>query len=323
MMKAFVNKTYGSPNVLQLEDVVRPTPKKNEILIQVTSISINPSEAHSLAGKIWVVRLACGLRHPKNTILGADVAGYVVEVGEEVTSFQKGDRVIGRASTHGLTELCCLEVSKATRLPQNLSLQTAAAFPLAAVTALIALRDKGQLKRGQHVLINGASGGIGTFAVQLAIGMGAEVTGVCSSKNHSLVKSLGAHHVIDYCQEDFTTVEERYDLLIDLVGNRTINELKTIIKPKGICVMVGYTNFQNMLSYIWRGFWYSKFTTQKFVTMNTDVQSTDLAYICEMASQGSLRPVIESTVDFEHIPLLFKLINTKHTMGKLVATLIK
>ncbi|MEM9931656.1 MAG: NAD(P)-dependent alcohol dehydrogenase, partial [Bacteroidota bacterium] len=190
-MKAFVNKQYGSPEVLNQEEVCPPAPKDREILVQVKSISINPAEWHSLRASIWLIRLASGLRAPRNTVLGADIAGAVVAVGNQVTSFQPGDLVMGRAQSGGLAEYTCLPENQATLIPSPLAPETAAATPLASITALTALRDKGQLLAGEEVLINGASGGIGTFSVQLARLFGAEVTAVCSSSNAELVHSLG------------------------------------------------------------------------------------------------------------------------------------
>ena len=220
-MKAFGYQKYGSPDHLLLMELPQPEARENEVLIRVHALSLNPAEWHQLVGKIWVVRLAFGLFAPRRPVMGADIAGEVVAVGSKVQNFKVGDRVFGRNDTGGLAEYSCLEADKAALIPAALSYEQAAALPLASCTALAALRDKGQIQAGEDILINGASGGIGTFAVPLAKHFGARVTGVCSGKNRDLAQSLGADAVIDYTQEDFTQ-SGPYDLIIDLVGNRSV-----------------------------------------------------------------------------------------------------
>lgn len=320
-MKAFVNKEYGSPEVLNQEEVCPPIPKDREILVQVKSISINPAEWHSLWANIWLIRLTSGLHAPRNTILGADVAGIVVATGDKVTSFQAGDWVMGRTYSGGLAEYTCLPENQATFLPSSLAAEEAAAVPLASVTALAALRDKGQLLTGEKVLINGASGGIGTFAVQLARLFGAEVTAVCSSSNAKLVRSLGAAHTIDYTQQDFTQTGENYDLVIDLIGNRSVDDLNRIVKSGGRCVLVGYTNFSRMLGFILKGGLLSKTTSKRFIVMNAQTKTEDLVSIGKLISEGEIKPVIDRRFAFAEIPQAFDYLGTRRAKGKIVISI--
>ncbi|MEM6841001.1 MAG: NAD(P)-dependent alcohol dehydrogenase [Bacteroidota bacterium] len=319
-MKAFVNKEYGSPEVLNQEEVCPPAPKDREILVQVKSISINPAEWHSLRANIWLIRLASGLRNPRNTVLGADIAGTVVAVGDQVTSFQPGDLVMGRAQLGGLAEYTCLSENQATLLPPRVAPEEAAATPLASITALTALRDKGQLLAGEKVLINGASGGIGTFAVQLARLFGAQVTAVCSSPNIELVRLLGATHTIDYTRQDFTQTGQTYDLVIDLIGNRSVNDLNRIVKPGGRCVLVGYSNFRQMLGFILKGSWLSTTTTKSFMVMNAQTKTEDLACISQFMSEKKIRSVIDRRYAFAEIPQAFNYLGTRRAKGKIVVS---
>jgi NADPH:quinone reductase-like Zn-dependent oxidoreductase len=320
-MKAFVNKKYGSPEVLNLEEVCPPSPKDREILVQVKSISINPAEWHSLRANIWLVRLTSGLRVPRNTVLGADIAGTVVAVGDQVTSFQPGDPIMGRAQTGGLAEYTCLPENQATLLPPQVLPEEAAATPLASITALTALRDKGELLAGEKILINGASGGTGTFAVQLARLFGAEVTAVCSSSNAQLVRSLGATHTVDYTRQDFTQAGEGYDLVLDLIGNRSVNDLNRIVKPGGRCVQVGYSDFRRTLGFILKGGWLSRTTSKRFIVMNAQTKTEDLASISQLISEKKIKPVIERRYSFTETPQAFDYLGTRRAKGKIVVSL--
>ncbi|MBX2873384.1 MAG: NAD(P)-dependent alcohol dehydrogenase [Saprospiraceae bacterium] len=317
-MKAFVYRKYGHPKeVLKMEEWPKPTPKGNEVLIKANAWSLNPSEWHRIKASIWMLRLSNGLRAPKDPILGADIAGVVVEVGREVRSFQVGDRVVGRNYLGGLAEYACLEEDKTARIPAEISFEQAAAIPLASITALIALRDKGVIRAGQSVLINGASGGIGTFAVQLARYFGASVTAVCSGKNGQLVRSLGAQEVINYQEEDFTQ-KGPFDLLVDLIGNRSIQELQGALSPNGRCVMVGYSNFKNLLGFVFKGAWLSKTTGKQFVTMDAQIQTADVELVLRLVQDKKLQVVIDRVYDFEEIPEAFAYLGTRRVKGKIV-----
>ena len=236
-MKAIVYTKYGSPDVLQLKEVEKPAPKENEVLVKVQAASVNAADWHLLTADIFLVRLNAGLLKPKNTILGCDIAGRVEAVGRDVTQFKPGDKVFGDVFGHnygGFAEYVTAPESDLALKPANLSFEEAAAVPLAAKTALQGLRDLGQIQAGQKVLINGASGGVGTFAVQIAKSFGAEVTAVCSTRNLDMAHTLGADHVIDYTKEDFTQNGQRYDLILAANGYHPISDYKRALSPKGI-----------------------------------------------------------------------------------------
>ncbi|MCH8223508.1 MAG: NAD(P)-dependent alcohol dehydrogenase, partial [Chloroflexi bacterium] len=241
-MKAITQHKYGSPDVLELQEVDKPVVQDDQVLVRVQAASVNPLDWHFLRGTPRFGRLEMGLLKPKNKILGADVAGRVEAVGRDVTQFQPGDEVFGSAYESGLgafAEYVCVTENACVLKPASMTFEEAAAVPTAAITALQGLRDKGQVQSGQKVLINGASGGVGTFAVQIAKSLGAEVTGVCSTGNLDMVRSIGADQVIDYTREDFTQNGQRYDLIIDAVGNRSVSDLKRALSPKGTCVIIG------------------------------------------------------------------------------------
>lgn len=317
-MKAFAYKKYGTPtDVLILEDYPKPVPKENEVLIKVIAWSLNPAEWHQLRASIWMLRLSNGLWAPKQPILGADVAGVVVAVGGKVRSFTVGDRVMGRNFSVGLAEYACLAEGKTALIPEAISFEEAAAIPLAANTALIALRDKGQVEADQRVLINGASGGIGTFAVQLAKHFGAAVTAVCSGKNEGLVRSLGAEEVIDYEREDFSG-REPFDLIVDLIGNRPTQELNQALSPTGRCVMVGYSSFKNLFGFLLKGAWLSKTTAKHFLAMDAETVSTNLDFALSLVSKKTIQVVIDRVYDFSDIPQAFEYLGTRRAKGKIV-----
>src|SRR5436305_6953001 len=243
LMKAIVNTHYGSPDVLQLKEVERPTPKDNEVLVKVHAASVNAAEWHLLRGKPFLMRLmGFGLLKPKNTILGAAMAGRVEAVGRNVKQLQPGDEIFGDVSKCGwgaFAEYVCAREDALALKPANVTFEEAAAVPLAAVTALLGLRAKGQIQPGQQVLIHGAGGGVGTFAVQIAKAFGAEVTGVCSTRNVDMVRSLGADQVIDYTQEDFTKNGQRYDFIFAVNGYHSISDYKRALNAKGVYVFIG------------------------------------------------------------------------------------
>src|SRR5437763_1002498 len=250
-MKAIVHTHYGSPDILQLKEVARPTPKEDEVLVKVNAASVNAADWHLMRGKPFLVRLmGFGLLKPKHKILGTDIAGRVEAVGRNVKQFQPGDEVFG-SMRGGFAEYVCAREDSLVLKPANISFEEAAAVPIAAVTALQGLRDKGRIQPGQKVLINGASGGVGTFAVQIAKSFGTEVTAVCSTRNVDMARSIGADHVIDYTQEDFTRNGQRYDLILAANGYHPISDYKRALSPRGTYVMSGGSSmaqlFQAML----------------------------------------------------------------------------
>ena len=320
-MKAIVFTKYGSPDVLQFKEVAKPTPKENEVLLHVQAASVNPLDWHKMRGEPFLVRLTDGLRQPKNTRLGADIAGRVDAVGSNVTRFQPGDEVFGGTSAGGLAEYVCAAADKLTRKPANCSFTEVAAVPVAALTALQALRDHGQIQSGQRVLINGASGGVGTYAVQIAKSFGAEVTGVCSTRNVEMVRSLGADHVIDYTQEDFTQNGQRYDLLLDNVGNCSVADYKRTLAPKGICVVVGFTKLALMFQVIVRGAWVSKTGSQKIGSMLANVNQADLIYLQALLEAGKIRSVIDRSYPLSEAAEAIRYLEAGHAQGKVVITM--
>ncbi len=283
-MKAMVYTKYGSPDVLELKEVEKPTPKDNEVLIKVHAASANAADWHILRADPFLVRLmGFGLLKPKHKILGADIAGRVEAVGVNVKQFQPGDEVFGDIYSSGLggfAEYVCASENAAFVLkPASTTFEEAAAVPVAAVTALQGLRDKGQIQPGQKVLINGASGGVGTFAVQIAKSFGAEVTGVCSTRKLDMVRSIGADQVIDYTQEDFTKSGQRYDLIIAVNGYHPISDYKRALSPKGIYVAIGGSGAQIFQS-IFLGSWISMTGSKKMGSMGmAKANKKDLVWI--------------------------------------------
>src|SRR5438046_3578417 len=239
-MKAVVYTDYGSPDVIQFRDIKKPVPNDNQVLIKVRAASINPLDWHFMEGTPYIVRaLGVGLRKPKDPRLGVDMAGEVEAVGKNVTQFKPGDEVFGTGHGAAFAEYVCAGKTKLAMKPANLTFEQAAAVPIAGLTALQGLRDKGKVQPGQKVLINGASGGVGTFAVQIAKSFGADVTGVCSTRNLDMVRSLAADHVIDYTKEDFAKGDQHYDVILDNVPNHSLSECRRVLKPTGKYVMIG------------------------------------------------------------------------------------
>src|SRR5438270_4771815 len=268
-MKAIVNCEYGVGN-LQLRDLEKPSPDDNEVLVRVRAASINPVDGHMIRGS-WLMRPIGGMRKPKNTRFGTDFSGVVEAIGKNVMDFKPGDEVFG-AKNGAVADYICAKADRAIVMkPNNITFEQAGSVAVAGLTALQGLRDKGRIQAGQKVLINGASGGVGTFAVQIAKSFGAEVTGVCSTHNVDLVKSIGADHIIDYTKEDFTKDEQRYDILYDLVGNHSFFERRRILSPNGICVLAGVGGagiHPESWGRVGRNFWnafLSNFNKQKFV----------------------------------------------------------
>src|SRR5437867_3045599 len=321
-MKAIVYSNYGSPDVLKCEEIEKPVPKDNEVLIRVRAASLNPVDGHLMRGP-YPLRLMTGLRKPKNARLGVDVAGQVEAVGRNVTLFKPGDEVFG-ACRAALAEYACASESRLVVKPNKVTFEQAASVPVAGLTALQGLHDQGKIQPGQKVLINGATGGVGTFAVQIAKSFGAEVTGVCSTRNVDLVRSIGADHVIDYTKEDFTKTEQRYDLIFDLVGNHSFSERRRILNQNGICVMAGlggagwHEGFASRLLGELNGYLRSRFTSQKFIAYIAQFNKADMSILADLLQSGKVKPVIDRTFKFSETADALRYLETGHARGKVV-----
>jgi NADPH:quinone reductase-like Zn-dependent oxidoreductase len=322
-MKAIRYTQYGPPDVLQLEEVEKPVPRDNEVMVKVYAASVNYSDWAFVRGKPWPVRLFQGLIKPKHKILGADIAGRVEATGKNVTQLQPGDEVYGDLSGYGwagFAEYVSVPESALVLKPTNLTFEEAAAVPQAAVVALQALRDKGQVKPGHRVLIVGASGGIGTFAVQIAKSFDAEVTGVCSTRHLDMVRSIGADQVIDYTQEDFAQNEQTYDLIVATAGYRSILDYRQALSPKGICVVTGGSMvqiFQAMLL----GPWISMIGNKKMTNLSAKPIQEDLAFMKELLEAGKVIPVIDRRYPLSEVAEAVRYYGEGHTRGKVVITL--
>jgi NADPH:quinone reductase-like Zn-dependent oxidoreductase len=323
-VKAIVHCEYGSPDVLKLVDVEKPTPTDNQVLVRVRAASVNPLDL-TIRGP-WLLRPILGMRKPKDTRLGVDYAGIVEAVGKNVTQFKPGDEVFG-ARDGALAEYVCGLADRAVVLkPANLTFEQAASVPVAAITALQGLRDKGKIRPGQKVLINGASGGVGTFAVQIARSFGTEVTGVCSTRNLDMVRSIGADHVIDYTKEDFTKTDQRYDLIFDLVGNHSFSERRRILNPNGICVMAGvggagwHDGMAMRLAGELNAYVRSRFVGEKFVTYIAALNKADLTILGDLMQSGKMTPVIDRRYKLSEAPAALRYLEEGHARGKVVIT---
>ncbi len=322
-MKAIVSTKYGSPDVLNLEEIEKPAPKDNEVLVKVHAASVNAGDWHLLRADPFLTRLAFGLLRPKYRILGADIAGRVEVVGENVTQFQPGDEVFGDLSGcgfGGFAEYVCATEDALALKPANTSFEAAAAVPSAAATALQGLRDKGQIQSGQKVLINGASGGVGTFAVQIAKSFGAEVTGVCSTRKLDMVRSIGADHVLDYTQEDFTKNGQRYDLIFAANGNHPISAYKRALSPKGTYVMSGGSGTQ-MFQAMLLGPMISMTGNKKMDNLLKKSNKKDLVVLKEFLEAGKITPVIDRTYPLSEVPEAIRYLEEGHARGKVMITL--
>jgi NADPH:quinone reductase-like Zn-dependent oxidoreductase len=315
-MQAIVYHNYGSPDNLELGEIEMPAVKDDDVLVKVHAASVNWLDWHFLTGTPFLARIMAGLLKPKNKVLGIDVAGRVEAVGANVTQFQPGDEVFG-ASTHGcFAEYVCVSEGGVVTKPANMTFDQVAAVPGAACPALQALRDHGQIQPGQKVLINGASGGVGTFAVQIAKSFGAEVTGVCSTRNLELVRSIGAEQVIDYTQEDFTQTGQRYDLIFDAVAKRTFSDCGRALSPHGIYVT---TEFSPLLAL--GGLWTSMTGDMKMVPLPPKPPSkTDLAFMKELLEAGRVAPVIDRRYTLSEVPDALRYLAKGHARGKVVIT---
>jgi NADPH:quinone reductase-like Zn-dependent oxidoreductase len=317
-MKAIVYTKYGSPDVLRLEDVEQPTPKDDEVLIKIHAASLNAYDWHLLTADIFLVRLSGGgLLKPKSKIPGADIAGRIEAVGRNVTQFRPGEDVFGEIGHGGFAEYACARENRLASKPANLSFEEAAAVPMAALTALQGLRDKGRIQAGQKVLINGASGGLGTFAVQIAKSFGAEVTAVCSTRNLDQARSLGADHVIDYTQEDFTQNGQRYDLILAVNGYHSLSAYKRALAPKGSYIMAGGSTaqiFQAMLL----GSLMSISGNKKMGGVAAKRDQKDLVFLKELLEAGKLVPVIDRRYPLSEAAEALRYLGAGHARGKVV-----
>ncbi len=320
-MKAIVYRTYGSPDILRLEEVPKPVPKDGEVLVRVHAASVNPLDWHLLRGKPYIVRPTSGWRKPKRNIPGVDVAGVVEAVGRDVTLVKPGDEVFGE-KTRACAEYVCGPEKLFVHKPASMTLEQAAALPVGAITALQALREKGGVQPGHRVLINGASGGVGTFAIQLAKHFGAEVTGVCSTGNVELVRSLGADHVIDYKREDFTRGGRKYDLIIDNVGNRSLLSMRRALAPNGRAVLVGASkgNWVGPVARLLAALQMSRFGSRKFIGILTEIARDDLLYLKELAEAGKISPVIDRRYPLSEVPDAIRYLETMRARGKVIIT---
>ena len=315
-MRAIVRHRYGSPAVLRFEELEKPVAGDDEVLLRVRAASVNPLDWHFMRGEPSLLRLVTGLRRPKAARLGVDLAGQVEAAGRNVKGLRPGDEVYGTSRGAFAEYVCAREKSLAAK-PANLTFEEAAAVPVAGCTALQALRDHGRLERGQKVLINGAAGGVGTFAVQIARSFGAEVTGVCSTGNVELVRSLGAHLVIDYTRGDFTATGRRYDMVLDCVGNRPVTALRRVLTPKGTCVMIGGGGSSvAILAGMLGTFLLSWVVSQKLVAFLASVNTPDLTALRGLIESGQVRPVIDRRYALDKVPEAIAYLEKGHARGK-------
>jgi NADPH:quinone reductase-like Zn-dependent oxidoreductase len=338
-MKAAVYTRYGPPDVVQIKDLEKPVPKDNEALIKVRAASVNPLDGGLVKGKPYSGRIMTGLRKPKDTRPGRDVAGQVEAVGRNVTQFKPGDEVFGVCISdpqdsgvgvwvhcHGaFAEYACAPESTLVMKPDNVTFEQAASAPIAAFTALQGLREKGQIQPGQKVLINGAAGGVGTFAVQIAKSFGADVTGVCSTRNVDMVRSIGADHVIDYTQEDFAKSGQRYDLFFDCFANHSLSACRRVLTPKGIYIGVGGPGSRWMIGLLARpiqALVLSPFVSQKLLTVLARPNKEGLTTMRELMATGKVRPVIDRCYRLSEVVEAIRYLEQRHARGKVVITLL-
>lgn len=323
-MQAIVYRCYGPPSVLKVEDIAKPVPADNEILVKVQAAAANPLDWHYMRGEPYVMRLSAGFGAPHDARVGVDFAGTVEAVGGGVTRYKPGDAVFGGRSGAFAEYITIREDRGVAIKPANVTFEQAAAVPVAAISALQGLRDKGQLNWGQKVLINGASGGVGTFAVQIAKSMGAEVTGVCSTRNVELVRSLGADHVIDYTREDFTTSGQRYDVILDNVGNRSFSDYRRVLRPSGRLVMVGGPSDDPWLGPLAgpiKAFFVSPFVSQDFIFFMSELNRNDLEFLADLMTSGKVTPVIDRRYPLSEVPAAIEYLEAGRARGKVIISI--
>jgi NADPH:quinone reductase-like Zn-dependent oxidoreductase len=324
-MKAVIYTKYGSPDVLEFKEVAKPAPKDDEVLIKVIAVSVNAADLHLLRADPFLIRLSSGLLKPKNKILGSDIAGRVEAIGQNVQQFKPGDEVFGDISGcgwGGFAEYACARQEVLVLKPANISFEEAAAVPMAAVTALQGLREKGKIRSGQKVLINGASGGVGTFAVQIAKAFGADVTAVCSTQNVDRMRSIGADQVIDYTQEDFTQNGQGYDLILAANGNRSIADYQRALSPHGTYITSGGSMSQLSQAML-QGPLISMRGTQKMGNLLAKPNQADLTFVKELIEAGKVKPVIDRCYPLSETADALRYLEEGHARGKVVITVAK
>ncbi|MBB5867929.1 NADPH:quinone reductase-like Zn-dependent oxidoreductase [Allocatelliglobosispora scoriae] len=328
-MKAFVVRSFGSPDVVELAEVETPVPGDGEVLVRVYAASVNPYDWHHMRGEPYVARLmgGIGLRTPKVGILGADMAGEVAAVGRSVRGVRPGDEVFALLKQGAFAEYVCVPESVLAPKPASLSFEQAAAVPMAAITALISLRDRGNLQPGQKVLVNGASGGVGTFAVQLARAFGAEVTGVCSTRNVDLVRSIGATEVVDYTAADFTLGGRRYDLVIDIAGSKSALACRRVLTPRGAYVVVGGQagRWVQPAGHAFAAVAISPFVSQRMLmadVVRASDKRADLLTLTALIEQGAVAPVVDRRYAFAEVPAAIRYVEEGHAPAKVVVSMM-
>jgi NADPH:quinone reductase-like Zn-dependent oxidoreductase len=320
-MRAIIHNRYGSPDVVELREVDKPDLADDSVLVRVRAASVNPADWYGMTGRPYVARVLGGLRKPKSNRLGVDFAGTVEAVGRDVTHVRPGDEVFGGRSG-ALAEYVSVRDAVVAK-PANLTFEEAAAVPVAAITALQGLRDKGQLQPGQKVLINGASGGVGTFAVQIAKALGAEVTGVCSTRNADITRSLGADHVVDYTRDDFTRSDRRYDLMLDIAGGRSWSECRRVLTPEATLVVVGAqkgTRLLGPLGHIAKMRLASLGSSRKVAFFIAKLTRADMEVLRELLEAGKVTPVIDRRYELSEAADAFRYLGEGHAQGKIVLT---
>lgn len=320
LMKGYIYRCYGSPDVLEFVDIEKPTPADDEVLVKIHSAGVNPLDWHYMRGSPYFMRLEAGIGRPKDTRIGVDFAGTVEAVGSKVAKFRPGDEVFG-GRAGAFAEYVTVPEDRALALkPANVTFAQAASVGIAAVTALQALRDKGQIGPGKKVLINGASGGVGTFAVQIAKSLGAEVTGVCSTRNVDMVRSLGADHVFDYKKEDYTESGQQYDLIVDMVSNHSLSANRSVLAPDGMLVIVGGSkgDWIGPLAGPLKALFVAPFVDQELITLLAQLRQDDLAMLAELMQAGEVVPVIDRHYPLSELAAAIRYSEGGHARGKII-----
>lgn len=321
VMRAITYRHYGPPDVLECVEVATPEPADDEVLVRVRAASVNPLDWHFMRGSPFVVRIMTGIFRPKDGRLGVDLAGVVEAAGASVTRFRPGDEVLG-ASRGTVAEVVSAPESRLVAKPDNITFEEAAAVPIAGITALQGLRDKGRIQAGQKVLVIGAAGGVGTFAVQIAKSYGAQVTGVCSTRNVEMVTLIGADHVVDYTRDDFSTSGEQYDIVLDCIGNRTLSECRRVMSERGIHVAVGGDDrlLSMLLGFVWANL-LSMFVSQRFVSFLAAIRGKDLAVLAGLMEDGKVAPTIDRRYPLEQAAEAIRYLETMHARGKVIISM--
>jgi len=322
MMRAITYRRYGSADVLELVEAAKPEPRPEEVVVRTHAASVNPLDWHFMRGSPAPVRLMTGIFRPRDGGLGVDVAGVVEAVGSKVTEFEEGEAVFGAARGGAFAEYASARADRLVRKPGNISFEQAAAVPIAALTALQGLRDKGALRPEQKVLVIGAAGGVGTFAVQIARALGAAVTGVCSTRNVEMVTSIGAERVVDYTRDDFATGETRYHVVLDCIGDRSLSDYRRVMNPRGVYVGVGGDGgTMKILLDLLKVRVVSPFVSQRFVSFIASLNGTDLGALAALLKSGKVTPVIDRTYPLERTADAVRYLETRHARGKVVITI--